>query len=91
LLHTEGINLSHHEAYTSADFKAAYSAETLTTKSFSSIEYDDLDLEKDEGIYLYAAAKAIAEKKIWEIAHHHPDVDITVSECCRDVCPLCGP
>ncbi|KAK7441980.1 hypothetical protein VKT23_016258 [Stygiomarasmius scandens] len=26
----------------------------------------------------YVAAKAVADKKVWELAHQHPDVDITV-------------
>jgi hypothetical protein len=36
--------------------------------------------ETDSAMYLYAAAKAIAEKKIWQIARNHPDVDVTMSE-----------
>jgi hypothetical protein len=28
-------------------------------------------------MYIYVVGKAVAEKKVWELAEAHPDVDIT--------------
>ncbi|KAF5390920.1 hypothetical protein D9757_004053 [Collybiopsis confluens] len=60
-----------------ADFKAAFGTTPLTEKDFGSITLENIDLTKS-GMQVYQEAKTLADKKIWEIAHLHPEVDFTV-------------
>ncbi|KAF5364988.1 hypothetical protein D9758_008191 [Tetrapyrgos nigripes] len=57
--------------------------ELLNEKSFGNVkkgEFNFKDVASDEAslMPIYIAAKIIADKDIWDIAHQHPDVDITV-------------
>ncbi|KAJ7593811.1 hypothetical protein C8J56DRAFT_1160580 [Mycena floridula] len=60
------------------DFKAAFGDEPLTAKSWGSVTFESVDLEKDELMAIYQSAKILSEKRIWELAHENPDVDVTV-------------
>ncbi|THU91393.1 NAD(P)-binding protein [Dendrothele bispora CBS 962.96] len=62
-----------------ADLKTAFGSKLLTEKDFGSItSIDDIDLSNPNTPATYQAAKTCAEKKVWEIANQHPDVDVTV-------------
>jgi hypothetical protein len=51
----------------------------LNAKHFTPLNPEDLDTSDDNnGMVIYTAAKAMADKKLWEIAHQHPDVDLTI-------------
>ncbi|THU95301.1 NAD(P)-binding protein, partial [Dendrothele bispora CBS 962.96] len=60
------------------DFKAGFGTELITEKSFGNFTIEQVDLENPNVLAIYHAAKTLADKKVWEIAHQHPDVDITV-------------
>jgi hypothetical protein len=50
----------------------------LSEKTFTTAKLNELDMSAGNELQIYSAAKAIAEREVWEIAHRHPDVDITV-------------
>ncbi|KAE9389989.1 NAD(P)-binding protein [Gymnopus androsaceus JB14] len=60
-----------------SDFKSAFGTRVLTDKDFGSVTLESIDLNKD-GMQVYQEAKTLADKKIWELAHEHPEVDFTV-------------
>ncbi|EEB99841.1 hypothetical protein MPER_00380, partial [Moniliophthora perniciosa FA553] len=49
----------------------------LTEKDFGSIELKDIKPQEQDSFFVYQAAKTVADKKLWDIAREHPDVDIT--------------
>lgn len=55
--------------------QSAYGTELVTEKSFRSITLETIDILQ---IRLYRESKTVAEKKVWELAKEHPDVDFTV-------------
>ncbi|ESK91330.1 3-beta hydroxysteroid dehydrogenase isomerase family protein [Moniliophthora roreri MCA 2997] len=59
------------------DFKQAFGDKVLTEKDFGSIELKDIKPQEQDPLFVYQAAKTVADKKLWEIAREHPDVDIT--------------
>jgi len=63
----------------SADFQSAFGTRVLTEKDFGSVTLESIDLNKD-GMQVYQEAKTLADKKIWELAHEHPQVDFTVGK-----------
>jgi hypothetical protein len=49
--------------------------------AWNSITEEDLkDLDSFPGMFVYMSGKTIAERKLWEIAEKHPDVDLTTSK-----------
>ncbi|KIK63277.1 hypothetical protein GYMLUDRAFT_196905 [Collybiopsis luxurians FD-317 M1] len=60
-----------------ADFKAAFGTHLITEKDFGSVTLESIDLTNN-GMQVYQEAKTLADKKIWEIAREHPEVDFTV-------------
>ncbi|KAJ7593884.1 hypothetical protein C8J56DRAFT_925460 [Mycena floridula] len=61
-----------------ADFKAAFGSETLNENSWGSTTFESVNPETDASAAVYQAGKMLSEKKIWELAHQNPDVDVTV-------------
>ncbi|KAF5361259.1 hypothetical protein D9758_010316 [Tetrapyrgos nigripes] len=59
-------------------FSKAFGATAVNEKDFGPVELKDIDKNDPNTMVIYSAAKTIADKKIWEIAHQHPDVDVTV-------------
>jgi hypothetical protein len=67
-----------------ADWKIAMSFEPLTENTWGSItSVNEVDLDNPNPVAIYLQAKTLAEKKIWELAHQNPDVDVTVRESSR--------
>ncbi|KAK7457026.1 hypothetical protein VKT23_010329 [Stygiomarasmius scandens] len=60
------------------DFKNAFGTKTITGKDFSPVTADQIDINDPNTMGTYVAAKTVADKKVWELAHQHLDVDITV-------------
>ncbi|THU95299.1 NAD(P)-binding protein [Dendrothele bispora CBS 962.96] len=60
------------------DFKAGFGTKLITEKSFGNFTIEEVDLENPNVMAIYHAAKTLADKKVWEIAHQHTGVDITV-------------
>jgi hypothetical protein len=48
--------------------------------TFGDVEMKDINLKNDSGMFTYQKAKVLADKKVWEVAREHPDVDFTVSK-----------
>jgi hypothetical protein len=50
--------------------------------AWGSIKYEELEFEGDKHNeqIIYAASKQLSEKKVWEIADQHPDVDVSTGE-----------
>jgi hypothetical protein len=68
--------------FPSAEFKRGFGTEKLTNKHFTPLKAEDIDTSDDtKAMIVYAMSKGAADKKIWEIAHAYPDVDITISKC----------
>lgn len=63
-----------------ADFKNAFGKELVTNESFGATTLADIKPNEDPLVSIYQAAKTVADKKLWEIAAQHPDIEITVSK-----------
>ncbi|KAJ7593855.1 hypothetical protein C8J56DRAFT_1120765 [Mycena floridula] len=61
-----------------ADFKAAFGTDILNANSWGSVTLEGVNTETDDRMTLYQVGKMLSEKKIWELAHENPDVDVTV-------------
>ncbi|KAE9398644.1 NAD(P)-binding protein [Gymnopus androsaceus JB14] len=60
-----------------SDFQSAFGTRVLTEKDYGSVTLETIDLNKD-GLQVNIEAKTVADKKIWELAHEHPEIDFTV-------------
>lgn len=74
------LRSSPYDLLSAADYKAAFGPDIITAKSYGSATLETIDTEKDAPRAIYQAAKAVADKKVWEIAHKNPDVDFTISK-----------
>lgn len=61
-----------------ATFSAAFGSEPLTAHTFGPSSLKDIDLDKDFPASIYKVAKSAAERKVWELAQDHPEIDFTV-------------
>uniref|UniRef100_A0A0W0EU39 NAD(P)-binding domain-containing protein n=1 Tax=Moniliophthora roreri TaxID=221103 RepID=A0A0W0EU39_MONRR len=62
------------------DFKQAYGDKVITEKDFGSIELADIKPEEQDAVFVYQAAKTVADKRLLQIARENPDVDVTVRD-----------
>jgi nucleoside-diphosphate-sugar epimerase len=63
-----------------AESKVPYAADTIGPDSWGTVvppEKIDISPEGPGGMVVYHLAKLAAEKKLWEIADSHPEVDFT--------------
>ncbi|KAF5364917.1 hypothetical protein D9758_008160 [Tetrapyrgos nigripes] len=60
------------------DLKAAFGTRKLTEKDYGPATAEDIDTSDSNTAHIYQRSKTAADKKIWEIAREHPDVDIAV-------------
>jgi hypothetical protein len=63
-----------------ANFSDAFEGKFVDHNTFGNVEIKDIDLKNDSGMFIYQKAKVLADKKVWEVAREHPDVDFTVSK-----------
>ena len=66
-----------------ADFSNAFLTTALGPETCGSVNtHEKIDIsETSPGpMYVYVTAKTAAEKKVWEIADQHPEVDVTTSK-----------
>ncbi|KAK7022948.1 hypothetical protein VNI00_016838 [Paramarasmius palmivorus] len=56
----------------------AFGITTITEKDFGAVELSEVIPSEQAAPFVYHAAKILSDKKIWEIAQEHPDVDITI-------------
>ncbi|KAK7022949.1 hypothetical protein VNI00_016839 [Paramarasmius palmivorus] len=68
-----------------SNFEGAYGTKVLTDKDFGSVELKDINLAEMEPFAMYQAAKTVADKKLRDLSHKHPNVDFTMRERSRDL------
>jgi len=59
------------------DMARAFDPTPIDENSWCSITKEEIDTSKQDSLFVYSSAKAHAEKRIWELAKEHPDVDFT--------------
>jgi len=59
-------------------FKAAFGTTPLTAKTWGSATLDTITFDNADSSSMYVKGKTASEKRIWEIAHQHPEVDVTL-------------
>ncbi|THU82068.1 NAD(P)-binding protein [Dendrothele bispora CBS 962.96] len=60
------------------NFAAVFGTQSLTEKDYGPAIAETIDLQNPNKAAIYQQSKTAADKKLWEIAHAHPDVDITI-------------
>jgi hypothetical protein len=64
-----------------ADSSNAYGTVPIGPDTWGSVPLEEIDLSPSSPgqAYVYQTAKTAAEKKLWELADQHPEIDLTTS------------